>query len=54
LIPPQVSEDEMAKEVKSRLEVLGFRVERDKYGNVIGKLDGKGEPLMLNAHIGYS
>jgi tripeptide aminopeptidase len=48
---PSGYEDEMAKEVKSRLEVLGFRVERDKYGNVIGKLDGKGEPLMLNAHI---
>ena len=48
---PSGSEEKMAKEVSKRLKALGFKVERDKFGNVIGKLPGEGEPLMLNAHL---
>ncbi|MBI2600744.1 M20/M25/M40 family metallo-hydrolase [Candidatus Daviesbacteria bacterium] len=48
---PSGEEEEMAKELMKRLKTLGFKVLRDTYGNVIGTLDGAGEPIMLNAHM---
>ena len=48
---PSGEEKEVAKYVAKRLEQLGAKVEFDNYGNVIGKIKGKGEPLMLNAHL---
>lgn len=33
------------------LRELGASAERDAIGNVLGRLDGQGEPLMLNAHL---
>ena len=48
---PTGEEDEMDREVSSRLEALGFSVQHDAYGNVIAKLNGDGEPLMLSAHL---
>jgi len=34
-----------------RLEMLGAAVTRDAIGNVLGRLSGRGEPLLLNAHL---
>jgi tripeptide aminopeptidase len=48
---PSGHEEKMAKEISERLKKLGFKVEQDKFGNVIGKLAGEGETLMLNAHL---
>ncbi len=48
---PSGHEIRMAKEVTKRLRTLGFKVSSDTFGNVIGKLSGKGESIMLNAHL---
>lgn len=48
---PSGEEEEIAKHIAKRLRKLGATVEFDSYGNVIGKIKGKGEPLMLNAHL---
>ena len=48
---PTGEEDEMDREVSSRLQDLGFYVRHDAYKNVIARLDGVGEPLILSAHL---
>ena len=48
---PTGEEDEMDREVSSRLQRLGFTVKHDAYGNVIARLDGTGEPVILSAHL---
>ena len=48
---PTGEEDAMDQEVTSRLEALGLRVRHDTFNNVIAKLDGTGEPVMLSAHL---
>ncbi len=48
---PTGEEDAMDREVTSRLQALGFRVEHDSFNNVIAKLDGAGEPVILSAHL---
>ena len=48
---PSGEEDAMDAEVSSRLESLGLKVSHDAYKNVIAKLDGEGEPIMLSAHL---
>ena len=48
---PTGEEDEMDREVSSRLQSLGFIVKHDAYGNVVARIDGEGEPLMLSAHL---
>ena len=48
---PTGEEDEMDREVTARLQALGFRVEHDSFGNVIAKLAGAGEPVILSAHL---
>jgi len=48
---PSGEEKKTAEEVAKRLQQLGAQVEFDSYGNVIGKIKGKGESIMLNAHL---
>ena len=48
---PTGEEDEMDREVSSRLHALGFAVRHDDYGNVVARLDGEGEPVILSAHL---
>jgi tripeptide aminopeptidase len=48
---PSGEEEHIAKELIKRLSSLGFKTQKDNYGNVIAKLEGEGEPIMLNAHM---
>ena len=48
---PSGEEDAMDAEVSSRLKSLGLKVSHDAYKNVIAKLEGEGEPIMLSAHL---
>ena len=48
---PSGDEDAMDREVSARLAGLGLTVEHDGYRNVIGRLEGVGEPLLLSAHL---
>ncbi len=48
---PSGEEDAMDREVSSRLEALGLKVSHDSYNNVIAKLAGRGQPVMLSAHL---
>jgi tripeptide aminopeptidase len=48
---PTGEEDEMDREVSSRLQALGFQVHHDSFNNVIAKLPGEGEPVILSAHL---
>lgn len=48
---PSKHEENVATYVAGRLEAIGFEVERDEKGNVVGFLKGKGEPVLLNAHL---
>ncbi|MDA1128055.1 MAG: M20/M25/M40 family metallo-hydrolase [Chloroflexi bacterium] len=48
---PSGEEDAMDLEVSTRLEALGLKVSHDSYNNVIAKLDGQGQPVMLSAHL---
>ncbi|MEC9013097.1 MAG: M20/M25/M40 family metallo-hydrolase, partial [Chloroflexota bacterium] len=43
-------EEDVAKHLTERLEVLGFNVARDAHGNLIASEDGT-NPLMLSAHM---
>ncbi len=48
---PSGQEQAIGKRVMAMLRSLGATVARDEIGNVLGRLDGAGEPLMLNAHL---
>ncbi|HAI07877.1 MAG TPA: peptidase M20, partial [Dehalococcoidia bacterium] len=48
---PTGEEDEIDQEVSSRLAALGFEIYHDSFKNIIAKLSGDGEPLLLSAHI---
>ena len=48
---PSGEEDAMDREVSARLQNLGFKIHHDSFNNVIGKLPGDGEPLLLSAHL---
>ena len=48
---PSGEEDAMDQEVSSRLQALGLKIQHDSYNNVIAKLPGDGEPVMLSAHL---
>lgn len=48
---PSGYEEKFAKYAANLLKKLGANVEFDSYGNVIGKMNGVGEPMMLNAHL---
>lgn len=48
---PSGEEDAMDREVSDRLQSLGFKIHHDSFNNVIAKLPGDGEPLLLSAHL---
>ena len=48
---PSGEEDAIDAEVSARLSALGLTVEHDSYNNIIARLDGAGEPLLLSAHL---
>ena len=48
---PSGEEDAIDTEVSARLAALGLAVEHDAYGNIIARLDGDGEPVLLSAHL---
>ena len=41
----------MDREISARLQVLGLEVQHDSFNNVIAKLAGSGEPILLSAHL---
>ena len=48
---PTGEEDAIDREVTGRLQTLGLTVRHDSFNNVIAKLEGDGEPVMLSAHL---
>ncbi len=48
---PSGEEEAIAQELTLRLAALGANVQRDAFGNLIAKLDGEGEALLLGAHM---
>lgn len=48
--PPR-KEEEIANYVRAELARLGAQAVIDNVGNVIGRFDGSGEPVLLNAHL---
>ncbi len=48
---PSGEEDAMDQAVSQRLASLGLEVSLDSYNNVIAKLPGSGNPLLLSAHL---
>jgi len=48
---PSGQEEDMAVEVVKELTRLGLKVTRDSYGNVVAKMDGVGQPVILCGHL---
>lgn len=48
---PSRHEEAVGERAMAWLRELGATVDRDAMGNVLGQLDGQGEPLLLNAHL---
>ena len=48
---PSGEEDAIDAAVSARLAALGLAVEHDAYGNIVARLEGAGEPLLLSAHL---
>ncbi len=48
---PSGEEDAMDREVSARLSALGLTVEHDAFNNIVARLDGAGEPVLLSAHL---
>ncbi len=48
---PSGEEDAIAAHVRSLLEELGLQVEEDSIHNLLARVPGEGEPLLLNAHL---
>jgi len=48
---PSGQEEEIARHLMAELRSLGLKVEHDTTGNVIGRLAGEGQPVLLSAHI---
>jgi tripeptide aminopeptidase len=48
---PSGEEDAIAAELERRLNVLGAEAFQDAHGNVIGRREGSGEPILLSAHM---
>lgn len=48
---PSGEEDAIAAELEKRLAALGLDVAQDSAGNVLARLDGPGEPVLLSAHM---
>ncbi|GIW13147.1 MAG: hypothetical protein KatS3mg062_0586 [Tepidiforma sp.] len=48
---PSGDEDTIAAELERRLRALGLQAAQDPAGNVLARLEGTGEPLLLSAHM---
>ncbi len=48
---PSGDEDRIAEELARRLNDLGVAASQDAYGNVLGRREGRGEPILLSAHM---
>jgi tripeptide aminopeptidase len=48
---PSGDEDAIASELERRLIALGLDASQDAHGNVLGRLAGEGEPILLSAHM---
>ena len=48
---PSGDEDAIAQELEQRLIALGLEASQDSHGNVLGRLAGEGEPILLSAHM---
>ena len=48
---PSGFEDDVAAELVARLAAIGVEASQDVHGNVIGRLAGDGEPVLLSAHM---
>jgi tripeptide aminopeptidase len=48
---PSGEEDAIAAELEKRFTALGVETSQDAHGNVLGRFQGKGEPLLLSAHM---
>ena len=48
---PSGDEEAIAAELERRLVALGLDASQDAHGNVLGRLPGDGEPLLLSAHM---
>ncbi len=48
---PSRHEQRIGERLVQRLRALGAWVERDEIGNVFARTEGRGEPILLNAHI---
>ena len=48
---PSGKEGPVAEEISARLRGMGLAVERDEAGNLLTRLDGEGEALLLTAHM---
>lgn len=48
---PSGDEDAIAAELELRLRTLGLDASQDSHGNVLGRREGAGEPILLSAHM---
>ena len=48
---PTGEEDAIDRELSSRLNALGFKVQHDTFNNLVATLPGEGEPVLLSAHM---
>ncbi len=48
---PSGEEDAIAVELESRFAALGLDVSQDAAGNVLGRIEGRGETVLLSAHM---
>jgi tripeptide aminopeptidase len=48
---PSGDEDRIAAELEHRLRALGLRAVQDAAGNVLARLEGTGDPVLLSAHM---
>ena len=48
---PSGEEDAIDADLSRRLQSLGCQVQHDSYGNIVAKLPGKGDPVLLSSHM---
>ena len=48
---PSGEEEEIGKHLVRRFEELGLEAERDEIGNVLARMEGQDEPMLLAAHM---
>jgi tripeptide aminopeptidase len=48
---PSRGEEQIARHIRAQLEGMGLAVEEDGIHNLLARVPGQGEPLLLNAHM---